>query len=84
MSVNTALVRLIYPKQLLGRGIAISSMVVATASVAGPSIAAGILSVASWPWLFAINIPFGLLSLWLAAGFAAVAGTCSAPRMRRQ
>lgn len=65
MSVNTALVRLIYPKHLLGRGIAINSLVVATASVAGPSIAAGILSVGSWPWLFALNVPFGLLSLWL-------------------
>ena len=65
MSVNTALVRLIYPKHLLGRGIAINSLVVATASVAGPSIAAAILSVASWPWLFALNVPFGVLSLWL-------------------
>ncbi|MEO5660819.1 MAG: MFS transporter [Polaromonas sp.] len=65
MSVNAAMVRLIYPARLLGRGMAINSMVVATASVAGPSIAAGILSVASWPWLFAINIPVGLLSLWL-------------------
>ena len=65
MSVNAALVRLIYPAHLLGRGIAVNSMVVATASVAGPSIAAGILSVASWPWLFAINVPVGLLSLWL-------------------
>jgi DHA2 family multidrug resistance protein-like MFS transporter len=65
MSVNTALVRLIYPKHLLGRGIAINSLVVATASVAGPSIAAAVLSVASWPWLFALNVPFGLLSVWL-------------------
>ena len=65
MSVNTALVRLIYPKHLLGRGIAINSLVVATASVAGPSIAAGILSAASWPWLFALNVPFGLASMWL-------------------
>ncbi|MGA8786611.1 MAG: MFS transporter, partial [Polaromonas sp.] len=53
MSVNSALVRLTYPARLLGRGIAINSLVVATASVAGPSIAAGILSAASWPWLFA-------------------------------
>ena len=65
MSVNAALVRLIYPARLLGRGVAVNSMVVATASVAGPSIAAGILSVASWPWLFAINVPVALLSLWL-------------------
>ena len=64
MSVNAAMVRLIYPRHLLGRGIATNSMVVATASVAGPSLAAGILSTASWPWLFALNVPLGLLCLW--------------------
>jgi len=65
MSVNSALVRLIYPRSQLGRGMAINSMVVATASVAGPSIAAAVLSVASWPWLFALNLPLGALVLVL-------------------
>lgn len=63
MSVNAAMVRLIYPRALLGRGIATNTMVVAIASVTGPSIAAGILSAASWPWLFALNVPLGLLCL---------------------
>ncbi|MBC7548833.1 MAG: MFS transporter, partial [Polaromonas sp.] len=63
MSVNAAMVRLIYPRALLGRGIATNSMVVAIASVTGPTIAAGILSAASWPWLFALNVPLGLLCL---------------------
>lgn len=63
MSVNAALVRLTYPREQLGRGIAINSMVVATASVAGPAVAAAVLSVAAWPWLFAINVPLGLLLL---------------------
>ena len=66
MAVNTALVRLTYPRHLLGRGIAFNSVVVATASVAGPTLAAGVLSVASWPWLFAINIPLGMVVLFLA------------------
>jgi len=65
MSVNTALVRLIFPKALLGRGIAMNSIVVATATVAGPTVAALILSVATWPWLFAINLPLGLLTVML-------------------
>ena len=65
MSVNTALVRLIYPSSRLGRGIAINSMVVATSTMAGPAVAAAILSVASWPWLFALNVPLGLLTLWM-------------------
>ena len=65
MSVNAALVRLTYPRSDLGKGLAINSMVVALAAVAGPSVAAGILSVASWPWLFALNLPLGAFTLWL-------------------
>lgn len=65
MSVNAAMVRLIYPRAQLGRGMALNSMVVATASMAGPSVAAAILSVAHWHWLFAMNLPLGLLTLWL-------------------
>lgn len=65
MSVNSALVRLIYPTRQLGRGMAINSLVVAAASVAGPSLAAAVLSIASWPWLFGINVPLGLVVLYL-------------------
>ncbi|MDP3252732.1 MAG: MFS transporter [Hydrogenophaga sp.] len=65
LSVNTALVRLVYPSVRLGRGMALNSMVVATSAMAGPSVAAAILSVASWPWLFALNLPLGALTIWL-------------------
>ncbi|MFZ4286592.1 MFS transporter [Variovorax sp. HJSM1_2] len=65
MAVNAALVRLTYPKDLFGRGVAFNSMVVASTSVAGPTVAAAILSVASWPWLFAINLPLGVLVWFL-------------------
>jgi DHA2 family multidrug resistance protein-like MFS transporter len=67
MAVNGALVRLTYPATKLGRGIALNSLIVATASVAGPSIAAAVLSVASWPWLFAINLPIGIAVTVLGA-----------------
>lgn len=67
MSVNLALVRSVYPRARLGRGIALNGMVVSTASVMGPSLAALILSVADWPWLFALNVPLGVLLLWLGA-----------------
>ncbi len=65
MSVNTALVRFIFPRAQLGRGMGINSLVVSVSSAAGPSIAAGILSVAHWPVLFLINIPIGLAALAL-------------------
>ncbi len=65
MAVNGALVRLIYPRHLMGRGIAVNTVVVATSAVAGPSVAAAVMSFASWPWLFAPNIPLGGLVLLL-------------------
>jgi DHA2 family multidrug resistance protein-like MFS transporter len=66
MSVNMALVRFTYPRRQLGRGIAMISVVVSISSAAGPSVAAAILAVASWPWLFAINVPIGLVALLMS------------------
>jgi len=63
MSVNTALVRFVYPGRLLGRGFGHNAMVVATAFTLGPTIASGILAVGPWSWLFAVNIPFGLVAI---------------------
>ena len=63
MSVNTALVRYVYPGRLLGRGFGHNAMVVATAFTLGPTIASGILALGPWPWLFAVNIPFGLVAI---------------------
>ncbi|SME97911.1 MFS transporter, DHA2 family, multidrug resistance protein [Tistlia consotensis] len=63
MSVNSALLRFIYPRRLFGRGLGLNAMVVAVSAATGPSVAAAILSVAHWPWLFAINVPLGLLTL---------------------
>jgi DHA2 family multidrug resistance protein-like MFS transporter len=63
MSVNTALVRYVYPGRLQGRGFGHNAMVVATAFTLGPTIASGILALGQWPWLFAVNIPFGLVAI---------------------
>ena len=65
MSVNTALIRFIYPTKSLGRGFGVNALVVAVSTAVGPTVAAAILSVASWQWLFAINVPFGLFAFVL-------------------
>lgn len=65
MSLNTSIVRLIYPRRMLGRGIGINSTVVSVSSVAGPSLAAAILAVADWRWLFAVNLPMGAMAFAL-------------------
>ncbi len=66
MSVNAALVRFIYPRAMLGRGIGFIALVVAMAAASGPTIAAGILSVASWHWIFAINVPISIVAVAVA------------------
>src|SRR5690606_29804444 len=58
-----ALVRYIMPASRLGRGISGIALVVGISAAAGPSIAAAILSIASWHWLFLVNVPLGLLVL---------------------
>ncbi len=65
MSVNTALVRHVYPGRLAGRGFGHNAMVVATAFTLGPTIASGILALGPWTWLFAVNIPFGLIAIFI-------------------
>ena len=67
MSVNIALVRFIYPSSRLGQGVGNMAVVVAVASAASPTVAAAILSVASWRWLFLVNLPIGAAALILAA-----------------
>jgi len=73
MSVNTALIRFIYPSSQLGRGVGYNAMIGGTTSALGPSIASGILAVADWHMLFAVNLPLGVLAL--AIGWRALPET---------
>lgn len=63
MCMFGGMVRNIYPRRHLGRGISLNATVVALMSVLGPSIGALIVSVASWRWIFAVNVPVSLLLL---------------------
>ncbi|QAY86665.1 MFS transporter [Pseudomonas arsenicoxydans] len=65
MGVNTALLKAIYPAPLLGRGFGTNALVVAVAFAVGPTMASLILSMATWPWLFAINVPLGIVAFFL-------------------
>ncbi|CAG2156012.1 MFS transporter [Cupriavidus numazuensis] len=68
MSVNTALISAIFPIQRLGRGVGLNALVVGVSFALGPTVASVILSFGSWPWLFAVNLPIGLLALGIARG----------------
>ncbi|MCY1212054.1 Riboflavin transporter RibZ [compost metagenome] len=68
MSVNTALISSIFPMHRLGRGLGLNALVVGVSFAVGPTVASVILSFGTWPWLFAVNLPIGLLALGIARG----------------
>jgi DHA2 family multidrug resistance protein-like MFS transporter len=62
-ALGGALVRVIYPRAQLGRGFAAIALAVALSAALGPTLAALTLSIASWPWLFLVNVPLGLVAV---------------------
>lgn len=62
-ALGGALVRRIVPRARLGRGFAAIALAVALSAAVGPSLAAAILSVATWPWLFLVNVPLGVVAV---------------------
>ena len=60
---------MIFPARFLARGMGINGLIIAVAAAAGPTVAAGILAIADWPWLFAINVPIGLVAFVLSLKF---------------
>jgi MFS transporter, DHA2 family, multidrug resistance protein len=78
MSVNAALVRFTYPHHQLGRAVGINALAVAVAAAIGPTVAAAVLSIAPWPYLFAVNVPIGVITFIIAVG--AQPATAKAPR----
>ena len=81
IAVGLAAVNLIYPPHLIGRAYAANSTVWGVMGVAGPVVAGLLLTVASWHWIFFVNIPLGLLAL--AMGWKVMpARTVDAPPLR--
>ena len=63
MSINTALLRIIFPPARLGRVMAANAVIVAVTAASGPALGGAILSIGHWSWIFLMNIPLGLAAL---------------------
>lgn len=65
MGITNAMLRVIHPPSGLARGVSVNALAVALALTAGPAIAALLLGLMSWHWLFIANLPVaaGLLLL---------------------
>jgi len=69
MSVNTAIIKFIYPPNKIGQGLGFNALIVAISFTIAPTISTSILIVANWNWLFYVNIPIGFLALILSVYF---------------
>ena len=58
-----------YPPQERGKAMAIWGLGVMVGPVAGPTLGGWLTDIGSWRWTFYINLPVGLLSLFLASQF---------------
>lgn len=67
MGVNGALVRYTFPAARLGQALGINALVISASALAAPAIGGAILTVATWPWLFGINLALGASAFALGA-----------------
>ncbi|MCI0425811.1 MAG: MFS transporter [Actinobacteria bacterium] len=63
LSTGTSAISLVYPQHLVGRAYAANATVWGVMGVAGPAIAALILTFFSWEWIFYVNLPLGVIAL---------------------
>lgn len=66
MAVHLALLRNTLPPALLGRGVALNTLLVAVSAASGPVVVGAVLSTLDWRWLFLLQVPLALLILPMA------------------
>jgi DHA2 family multidrug resistance protein-like MFS transporter len=65
LSVMAAMIRRVYPAKHLGRGLGLNNIMGSVSAAMAPTAGGLILSIAPWPWVFAMAAPFAILSLAL-------------------
>jgi DHA2 family multidrug resistance protein-like MFS transporter len=77
LSIGPAIYRTVFPTRLLGRILGLNALLVAASTAIGPTLGGTLLSVLGWQWLFAINVPLGIIGVTL--GLRAIPRTRKAP-----
>ena len=60
-----AITVLVFPPEHRGRGLALIAVIALVSSALGPVLGGVLVEIASWHWIFLINIPFGVLGVIL-------------------
>ncbi|AKG05363.1 MFS transporter [Salimicrobium jeotgali] len=69
MPIAMALIFNSFPRNERGLAVGIYGVAAMVAPAIGPTVGGLLIQVLEWPWLFAVNIPFGLIGLLLSVKF---------------
>lgn len=66
LALGTAIVTESFPPNERGRALGITGTIVSLGSITGPTLGGLIISVLSWHWIFLVNLPVGILAVFMA------------------
>ncbi|WP_210584490.1 DHA2 family efflux MFS transporter permease subunit [Streptomyces sp. GESEQ-35] len=84
MPVGMAMVMRVAERERMGRAMALLGLPIMVGPVAGPVLGGRLIDIASWQWIFLVNLPVGAAALALAAKLLrpdAPHGSAPAPRL---
>lgn len=65
LSIAPAILRSVFPDRLLGRILGLHALLIATSTALAPLLGGTLLAALDWRWLFAVNLPLGVVALAL-------------------
>lgn len=65
LALGPAIITEAFPSHERGRALGISGTVVSIGIIAGPTLGGALLGVLSWHWIFFVNVPVGVIGLWM-------------------
>lgn len=65
LALGMAIVTEAFPREERGRALGITGSVVSIGIIIGPALGGLILAFLSWHWVFLVNLPVGILGIWL-------------------
>lgn len=69
MALSSAIVTEAFPPDERGKALGVHGTMVSIGIIAGPTIGGLILQALSWHWIFFVNIPVGILGIWMVQKF---------------
>jgi EmrB/QacA subfamily drug resistance transporter len=81
MATSQGIITQVFPPQERGRALGMSACAVALGSLVGPPLGGFIVSIASWKFVFLINVPIGLLAYFMGMRILPKSNRVAAERM---